>query len=437
MRFRLLVLVLVLGSLVLSGAWLARGAAGTSTVSSSCPSVMLLASRGSGDKIAKDQGIGRPEVALKNALAKRVPDLETWANPYSAVGVFSWDWNEIANGAGAITQTSGLGLGAYHDSVVQGKTLLAQRLRQALRDCAGQTKFVLAGYSQGAQVTADVYQHTLNQAERAKIAAVVLFGDPYFNGGDRGADRGSFSGRRDGLLGKRTEFDAPRTLVLSYCHSHDPICQGFFFRVGPTRTPDPGSLTTSQHKNYTKFGEPEDAAKQVGDKIGVPTAGNAKLLVKASTTGWAQIGGWRYPPGNTFTTVQKVFGMPSECSGAAGGVVASWKSPRLTGFFYTLASPGGSPTGCAKGSGLYISWLTCSDPRCVWEKLRVGDSATRAKALYPNAHREQVGDGDERLWLVTGRSVIDENIYPILSALLNASTGTVANFQLKLNLGGE
>jgi hypothetical protein len=71
------------------------------------------------------------------------------------------------------------------------------------------------------------------------VDAVILFGDPYFNGGDRKHDSGSFSGRRDGVLGKRPAFNTS-ALVRSYCHSHDPVCQGFFFRVGPTRTPTSG-----------------------------------------------------------------------------------------------------------------------------------------------------------------------------------------------------
>jgi hypothetical protein len=202
--------------------------------------------------------------------------METWANPYSAVGVFSWDWRQIANGAGAITKLSGLGLGAYHDSVVQGEGLLSAKLHSLIRTCGGKTAIVLAGYSQGAQVTADVFQRDLSDAERSHVSALVLFGDPYFNGGDRAVDRGSFSGRRDGVLGRRTKFASQgSTLILSYCHSHDPICQGFFFRVGPTRTLDPGALTTQQHKNYTSFGEPEDAAAQIAARIApIPIQGS-------------------------------------------------------------------------------------------------------------------------------------------------------------------
>lgn len=255
---------------VLAGLGGLAGGTATAKPYLQCPSVMLLGSRGSGDKLSKDEGIGRPELALKEALKELIPGLESWANPYDAVSVFGWNLRELANGAGAASKLSGIGVGAYHDSVVNGRNKLAQRVRELIRDC-DDTAIVLAGYSQGAQVTADVFQRDLGEAERTKVRAMVLFGDPYFNGGDRTVARGSFSGRRDGLLGKRTAFSSNGSLALSYCHSHDPICQGLFFRVGPTRTPDPGAFTFEQHKNYTSFGEPAEAAKAIAKLLNIRT----------------------------------------------------------------------------------------------------------------------------------------------------------------------
>ena len=62
---------------------------------------------------------------------------------------------------------------------------------QHLSACALQTTIVLVGYSQGAQVTADVYQRDLTDAQRQMVAAIVLFGNPYFNRHDSAADRGA------------------------------------------------------------------------------------------------------------------------------------------------------------------------------------------------------------------------------------------------------
>jgi hypothetical protein len=79
------------------------------------------------------------------------------------------------------------------------------------------------------------------------VAAVVLFGDPYFNRHDSNVDRGTFSERRGGILGERPQFSG-RAVVLSYCHSHDPICQGVASRIGPVPVVDPDrspSLSTA------------------------------------------------------------------------------------------------------------------------------------------------------------------------------------------------
>ena len=264
--------VVAIALALVAAAWFAASSAAHAMTT--CPSAVVLASRGSGDKLGKDKGMGAPGLAFYAALKKLDPQVQAWPNPYNAVGIFSWfDPRKDINGLGAITKTSGLKVGAYHDSVVGGENDLRTRIASTAAVCGTKTEVVLVGYSQGAQVTADVYQRSLTAAQRAQIAAVVLFGDPYFNGGDRTVDRGSFSGRRDGVLGKRSRFGSGGTLVLSYCHSHDPVCQGVFVRLGPTRTLDPGALTFAQHKNYTKFGEPQAAAALV-----------AKLLTTTSSS---------------------------------------------------------------------------------------------------------------------------------------------------------
>ena len=270
------------GSLSTAAAPLARDA---------CPAAAVLASRGSGDTPGKDKGLGAPGLAFFTVLDQLDPGVQPWANPYNAVSIFSLDPRKLINGAGALTQTSGLHVGAYHDSVVDGEKRLTAKIAATVAACQAKTKIVLVGYSQGAQVTADVFERSLSDSERSEVAAVVLFGDPYFNGGNRAVDRGSFSGRRDGLLGRRPSFGSTgKTLVLSYCHSHDPICQGIFFRLGPIRTLDPGSLTFAQHKNYTDFGEPQAAAALVAKLLprstGATPTGTTTTTSSSSPDAW-------------------------------------------------------------------------------------------------------------------------------------------------------
>jgi hypothetical protein len=140
---------------------------------------------------------------------------------------------------------------AYHASVVTGKNWLSRTISTTATTCP-QTKMFLTGYSQGAQVTADVYQN----GSTPHVLGIALFGDPYFNSDDAIADRGSFRLGRHGGLGTRPLFSsASRGHVLSYCHDRDPVCQEplgpldyrFLFRF---------------HDNYDKLGEPALAAAQ-------------------------------------------------------------------------------------------------------------------------------------------------------------------------------
>jgi hypothetical protein len=276
-------LAAVLACVCLAAATLSGGAGAARRVTPPCATVSVLASRGSGDVLGKDQGLSAPGQLFVQTLNRLLGGVGFWANPYPAVGVFSWPWqhmSQLINGAGALTKLSGLGLGAYHASAVKGTTLLAQQIKRATSSgsCAT-TPLVLVGYSQGAQVTADVFQRDLTAAERKQIVAVVLFGDPYFNATDRAVDRGHFSGRRNGVLGMRPTF-ASGPLTLSFCHAHDPICQGFFIRLaGRNVAPDPGTVPPRQHTNYDKFGEPQQAAATVAKllqtKPGPPAGGGS------------------------------------------------------------------------------------------------------------------------------------------------------------------
>jgi hypothetical protein len=136
---------------------------------------------------------------------------------------------------------------SYHESVVSGKKWLSAEIGRLLTGCPD-SKLVLTGYSQGAQVTGDVYQNTSSK----KIMGVVLFGDPKFNSNDT-ASRGGISGL-DGALGTRPLYSVEPGKhsvghVLSYCHDKDPVCQGVSrLHHGST------------YHDYASTGEPQQAA---------------------------------------------------------------------------------------------------------------------------------------------------------------------------------
>ena len=156
------------------------------------------------------------------------------ANTYPAKGNFSL--------LGAALHTGG----SYYSSVVQGKDWLSNEIATIGARCPS-AKMILTGYSQGAQVTADVYQN----GSTSHVLAVVLFGDPYFNSRDSRVDRGNFRVGPKGGLGSRPKFNGGH--VLSYCHANDPVCQ---FGSNPI------ALFTN-HSNYDKLNEPAQAAQAV------------------------------------------------------------------------------------------------------------------------------------------------------------------------------
>ena len=223
---------------------------------SQCAPTIVLVSRGSGE--SPNPGFGQPGDAFVKQLRRADrfgPTVAAIPNPYPAVGL---NWKipaQAANLVGAATKVPGFG--AYHASIVQGKAFVRSQLLTLSQSCPGSRLF-LAGYSAGAQVSADVYQ-ALDPVTRSHVAGVVLFGDPYFRG--TSADgQSTYSSRRHGALGQRPEFP-PDThgRVLSYCHGGDLVCQGL-----------PG-LTGSRHKYATP--EPALAAQYFAEAIPDPTIG--------------------------------------------------------------------------------------------------------------------------------------------------------------------
>ena len=213
---------------------------------------MLIDSRGSGEK----KGIISPpgeefDIPLMNALPSGSISIKL--NPYPAAKIFGWFPSNILNnlnGLGAFMHSDDIG--AYHASVREGEKDLAAIIKsQVTGGCANQTKIVLLGYSQGAQVTGNVFQG-LSKSEAKHVAAVVLFGDPLYNHRDHAADVGNRD--LDGALGSRDAFRNSSTKILSYCNDKDPICQ---WRL-PTTTLLTKKL--SEHKQY--WGDSSSPAEQ-------------------------------------------------------------------------------------------------------------------------------------------------------------------------------
>ena len=106
-----------------------------------------------------------------------------------------------------------------------------------------------------------------------------LFGDPQFNGSDP-TGRGDYDPRRDGILGTGAG-NTPRpvfvhgSIVQSWCHALDPVCQGLW-KYGPTQLAT--DYTLENHANYRTVGDtvspsknnapyPERAAEAINGRL--------------------------------------------------------------------------------------------------------------------------------------------------------------------------
>lgn len=261
-RSRPLIIPVIL-MLALAGG-LAPGAARTdSSASASCPAVLLIGTRGTGESLSTDNGLGRPDEAFRQALAALLPvgSLSFAANPYPAAPQ-SGDPTTLLQLVGAATGISAPLMNEWSTSVAAGESWLVSEVNGVAAACGPATKMLLAGYSQGAQITGDVFQSgDLTVPAYAQVVCVVMFGDPHFNGMDADA-YGNFDPQRHGLIGERPPFAAPGTppdgRVLNFCHARDPICQGTFGNTLGTLLPD---YDPAQHTNYDT----------VGDAPGAPT----------------------------------------------------------------------------------------------------------------------------------------------------------------------
>lgn len=239
----------------------------------SCPRVVVIGVRGSGQA----DGYGPQVWDTVKEILPNGGDPSTdkkWLNNFAARGGFF-------NLSGAFVKLSGPGLGAYHDSVNDGKAELRRRISTWTQACDSRfTKIVLVGYSQGAQIVADVYQENWKRDSANTIAwiyGMVLFGDPYFNRNSVGTiapwsilDGGVYKGS----LGERPAFPVSQAnRIVSYCHRGDPVCRG-------SRGLRPIGLKR-YHTNYHTAGDAADAGRWLSTRL----------------RAWAQANPWPPTPG--------------------------------------------------------------------------------------------------------------------------------------------
>jgi cutinase len=286
-----------------------------------CVDDFLIGSRGSGQfPPGGDQydGLG-PEVfqfsqRFAADMTRAGHSYRYLANPYPAVAVSpggnSDGW--IFNLAGVIT---GLPIGKYDSSVAAGVSGLTAEVRSVIATCPD-TRIMLAGYSQGAQVTGDAYQQ-LTEAERGYVLGAFLLSDPRRDPADFNVNYGSARTAGNGAVTKdaRPMFAVSMPgRVRSYCQTGDPVCEGPFTLslFGLVINND-----VSKHANYTSYQTqcgtyPQQAADYFAGLAGMrqDSAGPAATL---SAPALAEAG------------VPVVISAGSSCDAAGEPLSFSWK----------------------------------------------------------------------------------------------------------------
>jgi hypothetical protein len=271
------VVVLAIGSIL----WGITAA--PSRAADACPDFEFIGARGSGESprpddpspdysAANQHGMGALVFTVYDQLSRLVGTdrITPYGVHYPAVGLTD-SISDYLNAAGAYLHIKPLG--AYTDSVRAGTQDVQAHIESRHATC-GSTRFILAGYSQGAQAVGDALQR-MPVADQQLVAAAAFFGDPYFNAhswSSRASDSSHY-----GVLGVRDEW--PESLhgdVFSYCRPHDPIC-GISKRIhilgdGDVYVRDfPWFKGFTPHEQYVSSGDAADAARELARVLGAAT----------------------------------------------------------------------------------------------------------------------------------------------------------------------
>ncbi len=255
MGLSLATVVLLVLAAQMASAWSAVARAEAATAGADgCPKVVLYFARGSGQELtATTRGLASPGIQFFDDFQKLYEPnvVGAVANAYPAVPVtFSFFGLRLLNP---------FVLGPYGRSAGNGVQSAVQNIADLTMLCPD-SLLVLGGYSQGAQVIRTALSE-LGEPERQRIAAVTLFGDPYFSASEPNVlALGNFNPRQGGVLRLIRPSGAPSIgsdyngRVFSWCHEHDIICQG----------PGKGN-TGASHGTYGE--DAEEAATRVEGRL--------------------------------------------------------------------------------------------------------------------------------------------------------------------------
>jgi cutinase len=237
---------------------------------SHCTPVVLMGARGSGESADSYRGLGGVVGPLYDQLKTEFPEFEViGANTvdYPAVDI---PWSSLAKGL--------IGRSKYDASVEQGVQRLVYDLERQVDACGDEQRFILAGYSQGAQVVTEALGRVIGKQEiTSKVIGVALFGSPLFSPGDgttinqQSTGPNAYDAKLDGIMWPKRHKPSDRSLLgtwsegtaraRSYCLRGDAVCNYKFRNLR-------GILHWSHpHYQYVSSGYVSDAYSFLAGRI--------------------------------------------------------------------------------------------------------------------------------------------------------------------------
>jgi hypothetical protein len=180
-----------------------------------CPTARIYGVRGSGEKANDSGGYGGTVAEVVSGVIQANPGATAEPIDYPAVPI----------GYGGVNYGT-----EYDRSVQAGRVKLATTInRWWTGPCGSVSPILLVGYSQGAQVAADVYQGWLLPRVKARVLGITLLADPRFRGGQATpVNRGTYDRRLNGVYDipgtPRTWAASESGVARSYCTWGDPVC---------------------------------------------------------------------------------------------------------------------------------------------------------------------------------------------------------------------
>lgn len=191
------------------------------TRSASCPAILFVGIRGSGQTKYDNGGYGNVVDAIRSSFAASIG---------SSISVKYVPLDYPSDSVLVVANLTKGGLKEFLRGEAQGAASLTTTLANSLKNCTGvnSQKWVIAGYSQGVMVAEDTLNQ-LSKTDAAHVAAIETVADPYQQKSQPGTLFGTAAPNATGIDIYYVPSDPPfsaqfKSMTQTLCDEDDPIC---------------------------------------------------------------------------------------------------------------------------------------------------------------------------------------------------------------------